>query len=148
MERRIESEWYPTPGHLPFPSARRELRKKLLLFTLAAGSAACLFAVGSRVYAPLFVRWHVARLESEDRAAFTRSFAALAYDPDPRVSEILCDLLEKHPSRETRYQIVRILYTRCQVHYAPENVALPSSDELRRLVRGQAARAPEDAPVR
>lgn len=122
------------------------MRKKLLLMLLALAASACVYLVADQVWIRGWTRWHVGRLVSNDRSEFSRSFGALAYDADARVAFLLLDELERSPPKELYYQIVRILYTRCGVHYAPEDVALPAPDALRRMVKekyaGRDARKP------
>ena len=98
--------------------------KKLVLVLLALAAAACLALVVEPVWLRLWTRWKVDRLDSPDRSEFSNAYGALAYDRDPRVSELLLGELERARSREVYYQITRIVYTRCEVHYAPEDAKL------------------------
>lgn len=123
--------------------------KKVCFGLLALTALICLYLTLEQVWLRHWLSGRLGRLEATDRSEFSRAYADLAYDSDPRVSHLLCDALDRRPSRELRYQIVRVLYTRLGLHYVPENTQLPSNEALRRLVKeryAQRALTPQGKP--
>jgi len=105
-----------------------------MLTLLALFSLVCATWLAGPVWLRLEAWWHIGSLDSADTATFERAFAALARDMDADVVYLLCNELEANPPRATYYQIVRILYARCDVPFAPEEVALPTAAEMQRMV--------------
>jgi hypothetical protein len=105
-----------------------------MLSLLALFALVCATWLAGPVGLRLEAWWHIGHLDSHDEKAFEKAFQALARDMDADVVYLLCDELEANPSRAVYYQIVRILYARCNVPFAPENVALPTAAEVRRMV--------------
>jgi len=123
--------------------------KQLVIGLLALASAVCVYLAAEPAWLRYWVKEQLAGLESADRSEFSRAYASLAYDPDGRISLLLCDALDRRPSRELRYQIIRVLHTRLGIQYAPEDTRLPSNEHMRRLVKERYARsalAPAEKP--
>lgn len=115
------------------------MRKKVFLFLLGATSLVCAYLVAEPLWLRHWTHHRVGLLTSDDRSLFSQAYFELAHDPDSRVSLALLDELEEVASRETYYQIVRVLYSRTGVHFAPEDVALPSVATMRKLVKDASA---------
>jgi hypothetical protein len=111
------------------------MRKNAILLPLALAAAVCIWFAADHAWIRIWTRWHVDRLSASDRSVFSASFSALAYDADARIDALLLSELARQPSKETYYQIVRVLYTRCGIQYAPEDVKLPSVEALRSMVK-------------
>jgi hypothetical protein len=105
-----------------------------MLTLLALFSLVCATWLAGPVWLQLEAWWYIGRLDSADTATFERAFAALARDMDDDVVYLLLNELEANPPRAVYYQIVRVLYARCDVPFTPEEVALPTVVAVRRMV--------------
>lgn len=105
-----------------------------MLTLLALLSVVCATWLAGPVWLRLQAKWHTAHLDSVGEEAFERAFAALATGMDDDVVYLLLDELDAKPPRSVYYQLIRILYVRCEAPFTPEEVALPTAVEVRRMV--------------
>lgn len=115
--------------------------KRLILVTLAIGAALCVYLVAEPLWLRHWMNARIEKLTSDDRSVFSQAFGDLAYDPDPRISWLILEEIERGPPKECYYQLVRVIYSRTGVNYAPENTQLPSVGDLRKLVKAKYAAA-------
>lgn len=106
---------------------------RLVVFLLGVLALTCLGIVGESAWLRHRVHRSVKQLTSPDRSSFSAAYGDLAYDSDARITGLILEALESNPPRDLRYQLVRVLYTRLGIHYAPEESRLPSNAELRAL---------------
>ncbi len=115
------------------------MRKNILLGALAIGAVTCVYLAAEPLYLRHWLHTRIAKLTSDDRSKFSAAFGDLAYDPDPRISALLLDEIQKAPPKDLHYQLVRLIYSRAGVHYAPEDTRLPGIEVLRNLVKSKYA---------